>query len=254
MSVFRLLVAICLTAVLSVSLFAAEEAGDAWSGKLQDAALRELAPKAGFIADAETWKMLWTAWRPDEELPAVDFAKELVMVGTVPGPNLVIMRPVVEEGNVKFVVGGTKIGGPGFGYKLVKIAREGIETVNGKPIAAKGVQGKLVIPKTVGSFAGHTLEIKLFEFDPFLADVSAKLVDQFDAKEFGHTAGETTELEFTVGGKLEPRQDRSYYITVFVLKDGQRTHMGELDGKPGLCKVLTEGNPSEVKMIVRAVR
>jgi hypothetical protein len=41
---------------------------------------------------------------------------------------------------------------------------------------------------------------------------------------------------------------------VFVLKDGKRTHIGEQGGKSGLCKVLTQGNPSSVKMIARTVR
>lgn len=226
-----------------------------WSGKIKDESLRKLAPKSGFIADAETWKNLWTAWRPDEEFPQVDFAKELILVGTVPGPNLVIMQPTIDkEGNVKFIVGGTKIGGPGFGYKLLKLDREGVKTANGTPIEVKGVQGVLVIPKTVGSFEGHTLEIKLWEYDPFLADASAKLVDEFSVKDYGHTQAKATETIFSVGSKLEPRQNRRYYITVFVLKDGNRTHIGEIDGKNGLGKVLADGKQSKVKVIARPVR
>ncbi len=134
----RFLAACCLLAILSAVTFAAApvvEPTGMWSGKIKDEPLRKLAPPSGFIADAETWKTVWTAWRPDEELPKVDFAKELILVGTVPGPNLVIMQPTIDdEGNVKFIVGGTKIGGPGFGYKLIKMVREGVKTVNGKPV------------------------------------------------------------------------------------------------------------------------
>ena len=250
--------AFCFIAILSSITFAAApvvEPTGMWSGKIKDESLRKLAPKSGFIADAETWKKLWTAWRPDEEMPKVDFTKELILVGTVPGPNQVVMRTTLtDKGNVKLIVFGTEIAGPGFGYKLIKISRQGVKTVNGKAIEAKGVQGVLVIPKTVGSFEGHTLEIKLWEYDPFLADASAKLVDEFGAKTYGHTQGKDTKTTFSVGTKLEPRQDRRYYITVFVLNDGKRTHIGEQDGKSGLCKVLTQGNPSSVKMIARAVR
>jgi hypothetical protein len=39
-----------------------------------------------------------------------------------------------------------------------------------------------------------------------------------------------------------------------LLKDGKRTHIGELDGKADLTKVLEGGKPSKVKMVVRAVR
>jgi hypothetical protein len=112
------------------------EPGGTWAGQLKDEALRKLAPAAGFIADADAWKKLWTAWRPDEELPEVDFARDLILVGTVPGPNLVMMRPTIDEhGDVKYVVGGAKIGGPGFGYKLIQISREGVKRVNGRPLA-----------------------------------------------------------------------------------------------------------------------
>jgi hypothetical protein len=254
----RCTAAFCLIALLSTVTFAAApvvEPTGMWNGKVKDESLRKLSPQSGFIADAETWKTLWTAWRPGEELPNVDFTKELILVGTVPGPNQVVMRPTItDNGNVKLIVFGTEIGGPGFGYKLIKMVKDGVKSVNGNAIEAKGVQGVLVIPKTVGSFEGHTLEIKLWEYDPFLADVSAKLVDEFDAKTYGHTQGKDTETTFSVGTKLEPRQDRRYYITVFVLKDGKRTHIGEQGGKSGLCKVLTQGNPSSVKMIARVVR
>ncbi len=109
-----------------------------WSGKVKDKTLSTLAPQSGFVADAKTWTTLWTAWRPGEELPKVDFAQELILVGVVPGPNLVIMRPTINDnGDVKFTVGGTKIGGGGFGYKLLKIGRAGVKTINGKSVAAK---------------------------------------------------------------------------------------------------------------------
>jgi len=134
----RFIAAFCLIALLSSVAFAAApvvEPTGMWSGKIKVESLRKLAPQSGFIADAETWKKLWTAWRPDEEMPKADFAKELILVGTVPGPNLVVMRPTIDdEGNVKFIVGGTKIGGPGFGYKLIGISRDGVKTVNGQAV------------------------------------------------------------------------------------------------------------------------
>ncbi len=71
-------VTLCLTTLLSALTFAAApvvELAGTWSGKLKDETLHKLAPASGFIADAETWKRLWTTWRPGEELPKVDFAK-----------------------------------------------------------------------------------------------------------------------------------------------------------------------------------
>ena len=167
----RFIAAFSLVTLLSAITFAAAsvvERTGMWSGKIKDETLRKLAPQSGFVADAETWKKLWTAWRPKDELPKVDFAKELILVGPVPGPNHVVMQPTIEESrNVKFTVFGTEIAGPGFGYKLIKMVRDGVKTVNGKPIEAKGGQGVLVIPKTVGSFKGHTLAInEYFQIQP----------------------------------------------------------------------------------------
>jgi hypothetical protein len=121
------------------------------SGKIRDEGVRKLAPESGFIADAESWEKVWTAWRPGEVVPKVDFREELILVGTVPGPNLVILNPKMESGDVNFVVGGTKIGGPGFGYRFVKIPKAGVKTVNGKPIDdASGTEESITV-KIVGT-------------------------------------------------------------------------------------------------------
>ena len=106
-----------------------------WSGKVRDASLQRLAPRSGYIADAKTWKQLWTRWQPGQKLPQIDFANELVLVGTVPGPNLVMMQPTISaDGRVNFIVAGTRMAGPGFGYKLIKISRKGGTTVNGNAV------------------------------------------------------------------------------------------------------------------------
>lgn len=136
----RLTVAFYFTAVLSAVSYAAVpvvEPTGTWSGKIKDESRRKVAPQSGFIADAESWKKLWTTWRPGEEMPKVDFDKELVLVGAVSGPNLVIMRPTIgDNGDVRFVVGGTKMAGPGFGYKLIKVSRDGVKAVNGNVVTA----------------------------------------------------------------------------------------------------------------------
>ncbi|RCS43916.1 hypothetical protein DTL42_18175 [Bremerella cremea] len=109
---------------------------ETWSGKLADKSLRgKLAPQTEFITDAAAWKKLWQAWRPDQEVPHVDFAQDLVLVGTAPGPNNVGMNPQIDaDGNVTFVIFSTKMGGPGFGYKLVQVERKGIATINGHAV------------------------------------------------------------------------------------------------------------------------
>ena len=125
--------------IIVPSLLAAEEKVleplNNWSGMLVDPGLRQHAPKTGFINTADNWKKLWQAWRPDERLPKVDFKSSLVLVGTVNGPNLVIMRPVLDDtGDVKYIVAGTRRGGPGFGYRFIQINRDGVKTIRRKPL------------------------------------------------------------------------------------------------------------------------
>jgi len=45
----------------------------------------------------------------------------------------------------------------------------------------------------------------------------------------------------------------SEHATLFILKNGKRTHMGEVPGN-FLCTVLTNGEPNKVTLNVKAVR
>jgi hypothetical protein len=114
------------------------------------------------------------------------------------------------------------------------------------------------VPADVPSFKGQTLEVQLFEFDPKIADKPAEKFDQAVIKDFSHEQGKETVKEVTLGekakeGKTTPM--RSYYTTVFVLKNGVRSHIGEQDGKKGtLCRVFAEGKASKVTMVLRPVQ
>lgn len=230
------------------------EPRDLATGKVPDEALQKMAPENGFITDAATFEKLWKAWRPEEKTPKVDFEQDFVIVGTVDGPNLVILRPALEEdGNVKYVAAGTRMAGPGFGYRLVKMSREGVKTINGHPIKSDQVTGAVTVPDIVKSFNDRVLEIKLFEFDPTVADKKADLVAHFEKKNFSHEMGHETVVPFSLGGERIPKPGLQYYITVFVLDGEQRTHIGEIDGKRELGRVLLSAQPSTVKVVLREV-
>ncbi|HEY2840038.1 MAG TPA: hypothetical protein VGJ26_12865 [Pirellulales bacterium] len=225
-----------------------------WDAMLGDVALKEAAPKAGFLADEKAFSELWKAWRPGEDVPSVDFSKELIIVGVANGPNRAMVRPTIDEaGDLKFTVVQTKRGGRGFGYAFLKMSREGVKTVNGQPIHGKGVQGALIAPDKLPSFADQKLQIQLWETDPKVADAKAKLIEEFSLEKITHKQGTASEIPFTIGGKLDPNPDRRYYITAFVLKDGQRTHIGEAAEKAGPTYVLTDGKPATVKLTLRAI-
>jgi hypothetical protein len=111
-----------------------------WKGGSRDEKdndLSEQAPKDGVIAGPETWAKLWKAWNSDKELPKVDFGKELLIVEAGPGgTNIVDISDLKlrDDGDLTFFATVTQAGGSGFVYKIVKIKREGIKTVNGKDL------------------------------------------------------------------------------------------------------------------------
>jgi hypothetical protein len=114
------------------------------------------------------------------------------------------------------------------------------------------VKGTFVLPADVPSFAGQMVEIRLYKIHPLLADAPADLVDMVQMKDYSHTEGEPSETKFTIGGNEPLDASLKYYVTLFILKDGKRTHMGKAPGK-FLCNVLTQGEPREVSMTVRPV-
>jgi hypothetical protein len=139
---------LCLAAALACAPHAAPGAAEApgevkpldtWSGKPADAALKAAAPESGVVTDADAWKKIWSAWRPDEERPHVDFDKDLILIATADGPNRVNLTATRDQqGDVTVVGAATRMAGPGFGYALARVPRDGIKSVNGNPVASGG--------------------------------------------------------------------------------------------------------------------
>tara|TARA_B100000959_G_C14777281_1_gene540028 strand:- start:89 stop:523 length:435 start_codon:yes stop_codon:yes gene_type:complete len=117
------------------------------------------------------------------------------------------------------------------------------------------VTGTVVTPKTVKDYSGLTLELRLYEYHPFIADKPADLVAKLNLKDYAHKAGKETKTQVKVGEAGTITAGMSYYLTCFVIDaKGKRYLMGEKDGKRGLCKVLTAGNPNKVNLILRDLR
>ena len=147
----RLLVScVVLLAMIATGVCANLEESKSWTGKVRDDELKKLAPESGFISDAAVWQKLWAAWRPGEALPPIDFKQALILVATVEGPNQIMMRPSLEaNGDVRFVVAGTRMAGPGFGYKLIQVQRDGVLSVNGTRLT-EGKRSEPNLIATVG--------------------------------------------------------------------------------------------------------
>jgi hypothetical protein len=115
-----------------------------WDGIIKNEKLLRHAPTngkplqgaAGFVAEEKAWVKLWKAWRGDERVPEVNFAKELVLVFTLGGPNKVSPPELRldDNGELKARAVATLIGGRGFCYKIVVVRREGIRSVNATPV------------------------------------------------------------------------------------------------------------------------
>jgi hypothetical protein len=124
-----------------------------------------------------------------------------------------------------------------------------------EPPKAK-LTGSIVIPKNVASFEGLVLDVRLYKYDPRIADKAADLVDQWLVKDFSHTSGKDTKKEFALGAKADLEPGMNYYVSCFVLdaKDN-RTHMGKCDhDKNGIGKVLTNGQPKEIAIAVSPIK
>jgi hypothetical protein len=107
-----------------------------WTGHILNMELMPRAADVGvFTAPAEL-KTLWSAWRPDEVLPGIDFAKDFVLVMVGHGPNKIGWRITLDhDGNLEPTAMMTQMAGPGFCYSIVQVSREGVKSVSGKPLA-----------------------------------------------------------------------------------------------------------------------
>lgn len=111
-------------------------AEDQLSGKCPDKALQQLAPADGFVDTPDALAKLLNAWSPGASMD-VDFRKNIVLVATADGPNLVrVSGKLDEQGDLKVLGMSTLMAGPGFGWAIKPHPREGVKNVNGKALKA----------------------------------------------------------------------------------------------------------------------
>ncbi len=114
-------------------------AGEQIRGKVGDRKLQKLRPDSGVITDAATLKKLLEKWDCKNPSWSTDFETNFVVVGTAFGPNTVFfMTRLGENGNLKVGVGASRMAGPGFGWAMKVVSREGVKTVNGKKLPQPG--------------------------------------------------------------------------------------------------------------------
>lgn len=106
-----------------------------WFGVLREAEKSKLAPPQRFLSDAAAFARLWRAWKPDDQVPPVDFRTHLVIV--VADDKMRIDRfrfRLSEEGDLSITLGAAASKSdpffPSFGMAL--IPRAGIRTIAGR--------------------------------------------------------------------------------------------------------------------------
>ena len=103
-----------------------------WNGSVEDAALLKGAPAV--VTSAKGVEGLWKAWKLEGKPPEVDFSKQLVVVTTTRGSRLRPNVSLEDNGDLRVNALSTKDLRPGFRYVIATVPREGVKTVNGKPL------------------------------------------------------------------------------------------------------------------------
>ena len=103
-----------------------------WNGSVEDVALLKGAPTV--VTSAKGFEGLWKAWKVEGKPPEVDFSKQLVVVTTTRGSRLQPRVAIDDNGDLRVAALSTKDLRPGFRYVIATVPREGVKTVNGKPL------------------------------------------------------------------------------------------------------------------------
>ena len=102
-----------------------------FTGTQADTSARITLPRTRVITNQTTFDSAWRALGIVDAKPKIDWNTELVLADSVSGPNKMNALPLnVKNGQLKFVTMSTKMGGPGFGFLLMRIPRKGITHVN----------------------------------------------------------------------------------------------------------------------------
>jgi hypothetical protein len=103
-----------------------------WNGSVGDVKLMKGAPEC--VTSEKGLEKLWKAWMIADKMPKVDFAKEIVVIGTTTGSKLRLGASLDAKGNLQVLGLGTRDLVPGFRYVMATVSKEGVKTVNGKEL------------------------------------------------------------------------------------------------------------------------
>ncbi len=129
-----------MTVALSLGLLAAARADDPaakalpvikeYKGRIANE-LAKSAPKERYVAGPKEWAKLWADWKLGKA-PAVDWKKEIVLVGLSGGSGLSLTATLDDKGDLKTRTIATADLRPDTGYWFVVVPSKGVKTIGGK--------------------------------------------------------------------------------------------------------------------------
>lgn len=122
------------------------------------------------------------------------------------------------------------------------------------PAAEKS--GVLAMTCTVGkdepAFKAALVAATLWEYDPLLADASAKPVAKVELRDAAHEPGKDSIFKLGLSAKLA--KPRKYYVTVFIYPDNQVDEKRRLYFIDGMQKVFEKGVEEKLNLTLKRVR
>ena len=104
---------------------------------------------------------------------------------------------------------------------------------------------------TSNHFKNELLKVRLYSYDPMIADRSATLVEEITKNLNGQFKPFIYKTQ--IGNNAYIDQKMNYYLTVYVVdQQGKRTYYGYKNGTDGFSKVLENGN-RDVVMILKPI-
>ena len=102
-----------------------------WSGSVED----EKAIKPEVITSTKGLEAVWKAWKIQEEMPKIDFTKQIIVATYSVGSRLNLSAANLDDkGDLQVIGFGTRDIRPGFRYVLGLVSSEGVKTVNKKEL------------------------------------------------------------------------------------------------------------------------
>jgi hypothetical protein len=107
-----------------------------WCGLVKQAS-RELAPKKGYITNILEWSNLWKAYRGEDELPKINFDRQVILVYVHFDANTLSLEPVLSnKGDLVRAASFTELAmsRDTCSYIFMSVDRKGIKTIEGTAI------------------------------------------------------------------------------------------------------------------------